>query len=208
MGERSSSMDEKREPFVPNPVVGGLLGLCPLVAAADSFADGAVIGLGAALSALALGALLPLLRGILPQRLRSPVAFVLAASFAALYSVGVEAYSPSLASGLGLYLPLTAVNCIVIATLRHSLREDGKTFPWLLGTASGYLLVALLLSGLREFLGTGSLTLPSPGSPSALVFSQSPPLRILVAPAGGFMLLGCFAAIYRFVLRIRGRRIP
>jgi Na+-translocating ferredoxin:NAD+ oxidoreductase subunit E len=201
-------MDERLKPFVPNPVMGGLLGLCPLVAAADSFADGAVIGLGAALSALALGALLPLLRGVLPQRLRSPVAFILAASLAALYSVGVEAYSPALASGLGLYLPLTAVNCIIIATLRHSLRDEGSPFPWLLPTAAGYLLVALILSGLREFLGAGTLTLPSPGSPSAIAFTQAPPLRLLVAPAGGFMLLGCFAALYRFVLRIKGRRIP
>lgn len=201
-------MEKQRDPFVPNPIAGGLLGLCPLVAAADSLADGVAVGLGAALSALALGALVPLIKRSLPRRLRSPVAFVVAASVAALYSLGVEAYSPILASGLGLFLPLTAVNCIVIASLRHSLRDEGSPFPWLLPTAAGYLLVAVLLAALREALGMGCLSLPSPGSPEVLAFAERPPLRLLVSPAGGFILLGCFAALYRFLLRISGRRIP
>jgi hypothetical protein len=42
-------MSEVREGFIPNPVLAGLVGICPLIAAARSLAEAAVYGLGAAL---------------------------------------------------------------------------------------------------------------------------------------------------------------
>jgi len=203
------SMEARREPFTPDPLLGALIGLCPVVAASDSLADGVILGLGAALSALVLGLSLPSLKSLMPARLRSPMAFALAAGLAALYGLAAEAYSPLLAKGLGIYLPLVAVNCLVLASLRRGLRPGEDSALGLAATVFLYFLVSVLVAGLREVLGAGSLTLPTPGlSPRSLVILESPPLRLLVAPAGGFMVLGCLAAAYRLVQRVRGRRLP
>lgn len=203
------SMQARREPFTPDPLLGALIGLCPVVAASDSLADGVVLGLGAVLSALVLGLSLPSLKSLLPARLRAPIALALAAGLAALYGLAAEAYSPLVARGLGVYLPLVAVNCLVLASLRRGLKPGEDTALGLAATAFLYLLVVVLIAGLREVLGAGRLTLPTPGlSPESIVLLESPPLRLLVAPAGGFMILGCLAAGYRLAQRARGRRLP
>lgn len=201
-------VETKREAFVPNVVAGGLLGLCPLVAASDSFADGAVLGLGVALSVLVLGFALAALKNRIPQRLRYPLVFVFEALFSALYTVAIRTYSPLLASGLDIYLPLLASNCVLSASLYRALRNEKTATSALFPSALGYLGAALVLSLIREVLGLGSLSLPTPGALLVLRFTEVPPMRLLAAPAGGFMLLGAFAALYRLFLRLAGRRIP
>ncbi len=203
-----NSEETKREPFVPNVVTGGLLGLCPLVAAANTFADGAAIGLGVALSVLALGYSLAAFKNYIPQRLRYPLVFVLEAVFAALYTVGIRAYSPVMASALDIYLPLLASNCVLSTSLYRALGSGKAAAASIPASALGYLAAALVLSALREALGLGTLSLPLPGSPLVLRYCEMPPMRLLAAPAGGFMLLGAFAALYRLLLRLAGRRIP
>lgn len=201
-------MEARRDAFIPDPVLGGLLGLCPLVAAADTLADGVILGLGASLSAAILGAGLPAFREFIPDRLRAPLALGLAAFLAALFGLAAEAYSPALAAGLGLYLPLIAVNCVTLAALRRGIRSE-ELKPGLLRSSLSYLLAAVLISALREAVGLGRLTLPTPGpSPYTLVFFDEAPFRLLAAPAGGFLILGCLAAAYRFALRALGRRLP
>ena len=155
-----------------------------------------------------LGALLPTIRRFFPERLRAPLSFAIASALAALFYVGVVAYSSLLASLVGIFLPLIAVNCAVLTTLRRGLRNEENIASWTLPSAVLLFLMIILISAFREVAGAGRITLPLPGTKvqSILLFS-SPPLRILVAPAGGFMLLGFLACLYRFVQSKLGRRI-
>jgi electron transport complex protein RnfE len=203
-------MDKENEAFLPNPILGSLIGLCPVIVVTGNFASGSIVALGILLSTLALGALMPALRSLFAERLRAPMAFGLAGVFAALYSIGVEAYSPLLFSITGVFLPLIAVNCIVLATLRRGIRNEGSLAPWMMKSAFLYFVTMIAISAFREIVGAGRLTLPLPGelAQSILLFG-SPPLRLLTAPAGGFILLGCLAALYRVVQRsLRRKRIP
>jgi len=212
-------MSDRAKPFIPNPVLGGLMGLGPLAVAARSLADGIVLGLGAALSSLALGALLPALRSRLPERFRAPASLALSTFLAMVYGLAVEIYLPIETSGLWIYLPLLAVNCLCLHSIRLSASpsergpEKKGSFGTIAQEATGYLVIACALGAFREACGLGTLTLPNLGSTSGggimrIVFAPEPPLRLLAAPAGGFITLGLMTAVYRLALRIRGRRIP
>lgn len=202
-------MAEEREGFIPNPVLEGLIGLCPIIVTSGNFAAGTIVALGIFFSMLCLGAILPALRGLFAERLRAPLAFALAAVLAAGWALVAEAWSPPLASLTGIFIPLTLVNCLVLASLRRGVRNEDSFASWLLPTAGFYFLTVVLISAFREGLGAGRLTLPLPGPEvTSLMFFPAPPLRLLTAPAGGFILLGLLAALYRGLQKKTGRRIP
>ncbi len=211
-------MNKQRRPFIPNPVLGGLLGICPLAAAANSLVNGCVLGLGAAVSAVVIGLAMPFLQSFVPDRLRTPCSLTLSAAIALLIGAGVEAFSPSTARGLGVYITLLTVNCLSLQALRHNpfaLDREGRIFgsqyglgrTTLLKESFGYIGVAVLIGALREALGAGTLSFSGPGVQwFFLSLSDDSPARLFSAPAGGFILLGCLTALYRIATGGRGRK--
>jgi len=207
-------MNARRAAFVPNPLLAGMLGICPLVAADRSLPEGIALGLGAAICSLVLGAVAAPSRGIVPDRLRAPFSLALSAAVALLYSFGVRAYSPIVADGLGIFLPLLAVSALSLHTLRRSSAVNGSAstrerYSSIAKEAFAFLATAVLIGAAREALGMGTLTIPLPGEGELrLMELPSSPLRMLSSSAGGFILIGCLAAAYRLALRGAGRKIP
>jgi electron transport complex protein RnfE len=211
-------MNEARPAFVPNPVFGSLLGLCPLIAAADSLADGFFLGLGVLISILLLAMIIPFMKNLIPGQFHPSLSLALSAVVVLLYTLAVEAYSPTIAAGLDFYLPLLTVNCLCLHTMKQSEGYGSiagapsggmNRFGITIREAFGYFAAAILIGAIRETIGMGSLSLPVTGIAGyRLVFANTAPLRLLVSPAGGFMLIGGFAALYRLFQRGRGRRIP
>ena len=206
-------MSDRRKPFAPNPVLAGLFGLAPLAAAANDLPKGIALGLGAALAAILLGALLPTIRLQIPERFRAHVSLALSTAFALMYGLALEAWFPLVSASLWLYVPLVAVGCLSLHAIRSSsspARGEGPSrFGLIDKGAAGYFLVSVLLGAFREAAGEGALTIPTPDAEGLqVVLAASPPCRLLSSPAGGFMLLGFTVAAYRGILRLRGRRIP
>jgi electron transport complex protein RnfE len=208
-------VNEGRDGFVPNPILAGLVGICPLIAVSRSLAEGTVYGLGAALCALTLGAVVPPARAMIADRLHEPATLALSAALAIAYGFCIRIYSSAIAAGLWIYLPLIAVSGLSLSTLRRSsfsdrFGPDGRSrFMDVALEALMFLLTAAFVGGAREIIGLGTLTLPTPGiEPARLVVSGFVPLRILVSPAGGFVFLGFLVAAYRAIGRAGGRRQP
>jgi Na+-translocating ferredoxin:NAD+ oxidoreductase subunit E len=206
-------MSDSQEAFVPNPVLSGLIGACPLVAAAKSLSEGIVYGLGAAVCALALGALVPVIRERMPDRLRAPATLCLSAFFAVCYASALRLYSPVLAASLWIYAPLLAVSGLSLSVMRRGssrgrFRADGRSrFLDIALESLFFMVTAAFIGGLRELIGMGTLSLPSLGAGPAFVsITDFPPLRMLVSPAGGFILLGFLVAAYRSAVRASRRR--
>jgi electron transport complex protein RnfE len=211
-------MNEQRSPYIPNPVWGGLLGICPLAAAANSLVNGCVLGAGVALSAIIIALAMPFLQSFVPDRLRTPASLALSAAISLLIGAGVEAFSPSTAIGLNIYIPLLTVNCLSLQALRHNpfaLDREGRVFgsqyglgrTTLLKESLGYIAAAALIGALREVLGAGTLSFFSPGAQWFFFsLSDDSPARIFSAPAGGFIVLGFLAALYRVATNGRRRK--
>jgi electron transport complex protein RnfE len=199
-----------RDGFIPNPVLAGLVGICPLVVAASSLASGLAYGLGVALCATALGLIVPSARSLIPDRLQAPATLALSAALALIYGYCLRIYSPVIAQALWIYLPLLAVSALSLKSIKlpstpGRFGPDGKSR---LGTIAFesllFLLTSAFVGALRELIGLGTLTLPLPGfSPARRVLLDFEPLRILVSPAGGFILLGFLVALHRAGYRAR-----
>ncbi len=209
-------MSTARGSFVPNPVLAGLVGICPLIAISRSLAEATIYGLGAALCALVLGAIAPPLRSIIPDRLQAQSNLAISCSIALVYASCVQFYSPAIAAGLWIYLPLLAVGGLSLSVIRRSgfsssrLGPDGQSrFGAVVLESAMFLLTSALLGGARELLGLGTLTLPVPGmNPSRILFVDFAPARLLIAPAGGFIVMGFVIAAYRSIIRVSGRKLP
>ncbi len=206
-------MNEGGNGFVPNPILSGLIGICPLIAVSRSLAEGTIYGLGAAMCALALGAIAPLIRVFISDRLHAPATLAFSAIFAIIFGFCVRIYSSAIATGLWIYLPLLAVSGLSLSTLRHGslvdrFGPDGRSrFATVALEGLIFFLTAAFVGGAREIIGFGTLTLPTPGIvPFRLVVVGVSPLRIFVSPAGGFIFLGFLVAVYRRTVRAIHRR--
>lgn len=206
-------MSEPRGSFVPNPILAGLVGVCPLVAASRSLAEGTVYGLGAALCALALGAFVPPTRAVMAERLQAPATLALSVALALAYQACVKIYSPAIAAGLWIYLPLISVSGLSLPTIRRCsstarIGPDGRSrLGGIALEALMFLVTAAFIGAAREAIGLGSLTLPGPGlAPARIYLLDAAPLKLLASPAGGFILLGLIVAAYRALARSVGRR--
>lgn len=204
-------MFAKKEGFIPNPVLSGLIGICPLAAAAKSLAEGFAYGLGTFFCSIVLALLLPPLRNLLPERLHAPTALSLSAAMALIFGFGLQLYSPALAQALWIYIPLLAVSGLSLVSIRQSVKAeiDGRSSAGILATqAAFFFLTSTCIGAIREAVGIGIITLPTPGiSLYRMLLSDFAPLSLLVTPAGGFMVLGFLLALYRILLRAGGRSV-
>src|SRR4030043_575866 len=142
-----------------NPTFVLALGLCPTLAVSVSVING--IGMGAAATFVLLGSniIISLLKNIIPDRVRIPFFIVVIATFVTITELVMKAYSPALDRALGIYAPLIVVNCMVLgrAEAYASKQTVIKSFFDGLGMGVGFTLALILISGIREFLGAGTL---------------------------------------------------
>jgi len=79
----------------------------------------------------------------------------------------IEKFSPALYNSLGIFLPLIAVNCAILAgSLFMEQREYqniGEVFAWGLGSGTGWMLAIVSLAAIREKLKYSKIPAPLRG---------------------------------------------
>ena len=181
-----------------NPVLGMGLALPFAVIASTSLKRGVLM------SAILFAATVPtvaaayLLRRSLPRWLRLPVYCIVACICIVLVQIPLGRY-PVLMDDLGVYVPLAAVNMIMVE-LTLGLKK--KTFSSAIRDAVflsvGFALVMCALSAVREVMSLRTIwDIPLNLTPVAI--------RGAALPCFGFILLGFFAAFVRAVDRSRVR---
>ena len=98
-----------------NPTFVQLLGMCPTLAVTTSVKNGIGMGLSATAVLIASNAIISLLRKVIPEKVRIAAYIVIIATFVTIIDMLLNAYLPSLASQLGIFIPLIVVNCIILA---------------------------------------------------------------------------------------------
>lgn len=184
-----------------NPTFVQLLGMCPTLAVTTSLKNGIGMGLSATAVLIASNALISLLRKIIPEKVRIAAYIVIIAAFVTIIEMLLNAYLPSLASELGIFIPLIVVNCIILARAESfaSKNSVGKSILDGLGMGLGFTMALAIISGIREFFGAGTLF-------DIKIYADiiTPPSIIIMAP-GGFIVLGLIVAA---INRIRsGRKV-
>lgn len=205
-----------------NPVVLLLVGLCPAAAVTTRVIDALWMSLGVfsvlILTRLAL-AVIARLRSDAPEssgaelrggqgtaRGRWLGALLLSSAFTACFELVVLAFAPEEAARLGIYVPLIAVNCIVLD--RAELRGGRSSIPAALAGACalglGFACALVLLSVVREVLGAGTITLFPTGSFGGTIVIgglSSAPARAVGYAGGGLLCLGYLTGAARLLRR-------
>lgn len=168
-----------------NPTFVLFLGMCPTLAVTTA----AINGLGMGLSTMAVlvcsNIFISLLRRFIPEKVRIAAYVVIIASFVTIVEMLMKAYTPSLSSALGIYIPLIVVNCIILGRAEAFASKNGPLASAVdgLGMGLGFTLALFLIGSVREILGAGSWL-------GIKLFGESfSPMTIMILPPGAFLTL-------------------
>lgn len=136
-----------------------LLGLCPLLAVTGTFVNGLGLGLATLLTLVASNICVSAIRHWVRPEIRIPVFVLIIASIVTIIEMIMHAWVPGLYNILGIFIPLIVTNCSIIARA-ESFAVKNPIIPaavdgFMMGF--GFLVVLILLGGLREIIGFGTL---------------------------------------------------
>ena len=185
--------------IISNPVFVLALGLCPTLAISTSIDNALGMSLAVLIVLLAANIIIAAIRGFVPAITRIPIFIVIIATLVTIVNLIFHAYLPETYESLGIFLPLIVVNCIILgrAEAFASKNPISASIADALGITVGFMLALLLISFIRQLLGTGSLdvfgvhlfTLPGLGAHPIVGF---------ILPYGAFLVIGVIMAIFRW----------
>ncbi|BAP56710.1 electron transport complex protein RsxE [Thioploca ingrica] len=136
-----------------------LLGLCPLLAVTGTLINGLGLGIATILALIASNVTVSLTRHWIPTEVRLPIFVLLIASIVTIIELMIKAFYYDLYLALGIFIPLIVTNCAVIGRVEaFAFRQPvDRAFLDGLMMGLGFTLVLVMLGGLRELLGRGTL---------------------------------------------------
>ncbi|WP_440945876.1 RnfABCDGE type electron transport complex subunit E [Methanosarcina sp. T3] len=158
MGDnRSVASEFMRGITKDNPTTGLVLGLCPTLAVTTSVANGIGMAAGTIFVLVGSNLLVSVMRKEIPDTVRIPIELIVIATFVSIVDMVMEAFTPDIYASLGVYIPLIVVNCIVIGRAEAYALKNGVFYSLIdgLGVGTGFLIMLMLIGGIRELLGTG-----------------------------------------------------
>lgn len=186
-----------------NPALVQLLGLCPLLAVTATVTNALGLGLATLLVLVGSNITVSLVREFVPKEIRIPVFVMVIATFVTVIQLLMNAYVYGLYQALGIFIPLIVTNCAIIGRAEAYASKN----PWHhaafdgLMMGLGFTLVLVLLGGIREVLGNGTLF---DGANLLLgewaadlrveLFSVDYPLLLAILPPGAFIVMGFIIA--------------
>ena len=186
-----------------NVVMVQMLALCPLLAVTSTATNGLGMGMATTAVLLASNLVISLLRNIISNEVRIPVFILLIATIVTLVDLTMNAFLHDLHKVLGLFIPLIVTNCCILARAESfaSKQSPGPAAMDGLMAGLGFTLVLVVLGGVREIIGSGTLfanaSLLLGDSFSFLDMRLLDDYRgflLMVLPSGGFLALGFLLA--------------
>lgn len=186
--------------IISNPIFVLALGLCPALAITTSLEN--ALGMSAAVTFVLLvsSAIISPIRKLIPSSVRLPAFIIIIASLVTIANMVFHAHVPALHKSLGIYLPLIVAYCIVLGRAEASASKNPvlQSIADALGISVGFALALILISFLRETLGTGSLSVFGANLFTLPGLSQHP-ISIFILPMGAFLIIGLLLALFRWI---------
>lgn len=185
---------------VENPTFGLVLGLCPTLAVSTSVENAVGMGLAATFVLASSNVIVSAVRKIIPNQIRIPCFIVIIATFVTMVELLMRAYFPPLYASLGIFVPLIAVNCIVLgrAEAFASKKPILASFFDGLGMGIGFIIGLTVIAIIREVIGGGSFW------GIRLIPGFEPAAMMILAP-GALLTLGFLIALINLIRSKKGR---
>lgn len=176
--------------FVRNPLLVLVLGVTCALLASTNLKNAVVMGVCTLAVLFCSAFVISVTRKVLPEPVRKVTNLLVIGAFTTVAWMLVRLLFPQNAEELGIYLPLVAVNSVLLTRAEHFAAQNTPGYALLdaLSTGVGYGVALALLGAVRELLGAGTLW----GVP--LFGTQFHPALLVAAPCGGFLVLGILTA--------------
>ncbi|MCP4864623.1 MAG: electron transport complex subunit E [Pseudomonadota bacterium] len=191
-----------------NPALVQLLGLCPLLAVTSSVINGLGLGLATALVLIGSNATVSIIRHWVTPAIRIPVFVMIIAAFVTIIQLLMNAFTYELYLALGIFIPLIVTNCAIIGRAEAFASKNPlpvSAFDGLM-MGLGFTFILVVLGGLRELLGNGTLLngaerLFGAGAESwkVTVFTTEHPFLLAILPPGAFLGMGLLIAVKNII---------
>ena len=185
-----------------------LLGLCPLLAVTGTVINGLGLGIATLMTLVLSNSIVSLIRPWLKSEIRIPVFVLIIASVVTTIELIMNAWFHELYLVLGIFIPLIVTNCSIIARAEAFASKnnlmDSALDGFMMGL--GFTLVLVVLGGMRELIGFGTLLanaqlmFGSIGESMTITISENyPGFLLAVLPPGAFIGLGLLIAIKNII---------
>ncbi len=187
-----------------NPALVQLLGLCPLLAVTATFINGLGLGLATMLVLIGSNITVSLIRNLVRNEVRIPVFVMIIAAFVTITQLLMNAFTYELYLALGIFIPLIVTNCAIIGRAEAFASKNSPGIAAFDGLMMGlgFTLVLVILGGMREILGAGTLLAgadrlfgPVAENWTLTLFSTDSPFLLAVLPPGAFLGMGLLIAV-------------
>jgi len=171
--------------LVNNPVFVLAIGICPTIAKSTNVFDAFGLGAATAFVLICSNLLISALRKVIPDQVRLPAYIIIIAAFTTLVELFLRAYIPVLDRSLGAFIPLIAVNCLVLGRAEAFANKNKVGYAVLDGISMGigFVLAITLLGALRQLLYMLGLW-------------------FFTSAAGGFILLGLLLGLFNYLFGV------
>lgn len=142
-----------------NPALVQILGLCPMLAVTNTLTNAMGLGLATLLVLVCSNTSISLVRQWVPNEVRIPIYVMIIASLVTCVQLLMNAYTYGVYQSLGIFIPLIVTNCVIIGRAEAFASKNSAPLAALDGLMMGlgFTAVLLVLGGLRELLGQGTL---------------------------------------------------
>ncbi|MGP9678593.1 electron transport complex subunit E [Halomonas sp. 86] len=197
-----------------NPALVQLLGLCPLLAVSTTVVNSLGLAIATLFVMVGTSTAVSLVRHQVPNAVRLPAFVMIIAAFVTCAELLMAAYAYPLYQLLGIFIPLIVTNCAILG------RADAFASRQPVGLAAldglmmgiGFGSVLVLLGGLRELLGQGTLfsdmaLLLGPIAANwQLTLVDDYQFLFFVLPPGAFFVAGMLIALKNVIDQRRAAR--
>jgi electron transport complex protein RnfE len=191
-----------------NPTFGLVLGLCPTLAVTTSIANGIGMAAGTIFVLVGSNLLVSVLRKEIPDTVRIPIELIVIATFVSIVDMVMEAFTPDIYAALGVYIPLIVVNCIVIGRAEAYALKNGVFYSLIdgLGVGTGFLLMLMLIGGIRELLGTGGINLFGMQLIDLVSTTGYNPIGVMTLSPGAFLTIAVLMTMVNYKRILKAMR--
>ncbi|RUM80180.1 MAG: electron transport complex subunit RsxE, partial [Candidatus Thioglobus sp.] len=179
-----------------NQALVALLGLCPLLAVTNNVVNSIALGLATTFVLVASNTTISIFRNYISKEVRIPIFVLLIASFVTIVELTMQSYFYDLYLILGIFVPLIVTNCAILGRAEAFASKNtwGKSALDGLMMGIGFSIILVILGGMRELIGNGTLfdqsalLLGSLGDTlSVTVFEDYQGTLLAILPPGAFI---------------------
>lgn len=142
-----------------HPILVQVLGICSALAVTSQLKPAIVMGLAVTVITAFANVIISIIRNTIPTRIRIVVQLVVVAALVTIVSQVLKAFAYDVSVELSVYVGLIITNCILMGRL-EAFAMTNRPWPSFIDGVSnglGYAMILVIVGGVREFFGRGSL---------------------------------------------------